>query len=84
MVAVILDPQSWSAAQFGPCILGDARRNRRLIKLASQMAARPDGSTPDQTESWGDCKAAYGLMNEEDVTFTSIVVLTTSKSLAGR
>ena len=74
MVAVILDPQSWSTAQFSPCILGDVRRNRRLIKLASQMAARPDGSTPDQTESWADCKAAYHLMDEEDVTFTSIVI----------
>ena len=34
MVAVILDPQSWSAAQFSDCILGDARRNQRLMKLA--------------------------------------------------
>jgi hypothetical protein len=73
MVAVILDPQSWSAAQFGPCILGDARRSRRLVKLASQMAARPDGSTPDQTESWADCKAAYHLIDEDDVTFAALV-----------
>ena len=40
-MAVILDPQSWSAAQFSDCILGDARRNQRLMKLATQMAARP-------------------------------------------
>jgi len=73
MVAVILDPQSWSAAQFSDCILGDARRNQRLMKLATQMAARPDGSTPDQTETWADCKAAYRLFDEEDVTFAEIV-----------
>jgi hypothetical protein len=73
MVAVILDPQSWSAAQFSDCILGDARRNQRLIKVAMQMAARPDGSTPDQTETWADCKAAYRLFDEEDVTFAGIV-----------
>jgi hypothetical protein len=73
MVAVILDPQSWSAAQFSDCILGDARRNQRLIKVAMQMAARPDGSTPDQTETWADCKAAYRLFDEEDVTFARIV-----------
>jgi hypothetical protein len=72
MVAVILDPQPWSAAQFSDCILGDARRNQRLVKLAMQMAARPDGSTPDQTESWADCKAAYRLFDEEDVTFAAI------------
>ena len=73
MVAVILDPQSWSAAQFGDCVLGDVRRNQRLIKVAMQMAARPDGSTPDQTESWAACKAAYRLFDEEDVTFAGIV-----------
>src|SRR5258708_18001474 len=73
MVAVILDPQSWSAAQFSDCILGDARRNQRLIKVAMQMAARPDGSTPDQTESWADCKAAYRLFSEEDVSFEELV-----------
>jgi hypothetical protein len=73
MVAVILDPQSWSAAQFGDCILGDKRRNRRLVLLAMQMAARPDGSTPDQTETWAKCKAAYRLFDEEDVSFDAIV-----------
>ena len=73
MVAVILDPQSWSAAQFSDCILGDARRNQRLIKLAIQMAARPDGSTPDQTETWAECKAAYRFFDEDDITFAGIV-----------
>jgi hypothetical protein len=73
MVAVILDPQSWATAQFGECHLGDERRNKRLVGLAMQMAARPDGSTPDQTESWADCKAAYRLFSEEDVSFGEIV-----------
>ena len=73
MGAVILDPQPWSAAQFSDCELGDVRRNRRLMKLATQMAARPDGSTPDQTETWADCKAAYRFFDEKDVTFTAIV-----------
>src|SRR5579864_8732202 len=83
MVAVVLDPQSWSVAQFNDCILGDARRNRRLIKLAAQMAARPDGSTPDQTETWADCKAAYRLFDEEDVTFVDIVAPHCRQTRAG-
>jgi hypothetical protein len=41
--------------------------------LAEQSAARPDGSTPEQTESWGDCKAAYRLFDQDDVTFNEIV-----------
>lgn len=70
---VILETKEWAEVTFGTCELGDVRRNRRLIKLAEQVAARPDGSTPEQTESWGDCKAAYRLFNQEDVTFDCII-----------
>ena len=65
---VILETKEWAEVTFGPCQLGDKRRNQRLIKLAQQVAARPDGSTPEQTESWGDCKAAYRLFNQEPVS----------------
>lgn len=70
---VILETKEWAEVTFGKCELGDVRRNRRLIKLAQQVAARPDGSTPEQTESWGDCKAAYRLFHQEDVTFDAII-----------
>lgn len=70
---VILDTAEWAQKTFGECDLGDRRRTKRLIKLAEQAASRPDGSTPDQTESWADCKAAYRLFNEEDVTFDAII-----------
>ena len=58
---------------FGSCELGDVRRSRRLVKYAQDVAARPDGSTPQQTESWGDCKAAYRLFDQDDVTFDGII-----------
>jgi hypothetical protein len=32
----------------------------------------PDASTPKQTESWGDCKGAYRLFAEDDVTFEAL------------
>jgi len=67
-----IDVAQWAQQQFGECQLGDLRRTRRLLKLATQFAAHPDGSTPDQTEIWGDCKAAYRLLDEEDVTFTQL------------
>ncbi len=70
---VILETKEWAEVTFGTCELGDRRRNRRLIKLAEQVASRPDGSTPEQTESWGDCKAAYRLFNQDDVTFEAII-----------
>lgn len=70
---VILDTKEWAAATFGECVLGDKRRNKRVIKLAEQVAARPDGSTPEQTESWSDCKAAYRLFDQDDVTFAAMI-----------
>lgn len=73
MPATFLDPQSWAVQQFQECVLGDQRRNSRLVTLAQQFAARPDGSTPDQTETWADCKAAYRLFDEDDVTFEAII-----------
>ena len=72
-VMVILETKEWAETTFGPCELGDERRNRRLVRVAQDVVARPDGSTPEQTESWGDCKAAYRLFNEEDVTFDRII-----------
>lgn len=73
MPAISLDPHSWAVEQFGKCVLGDRRRTQRLVKYAEQAAAHPDGSTPDQTEIWGDCKAAYRVFDQDDVTFHAIV-----------
>jgi hypothetical protein len=73
MATIILEPSAWATQNFGGCVLGDKRRTERLIHLAMQAAARPDGSTPEQTETWADCRAAYRLFNEEDVTFGAII-----------
>ncbi|MCA8993801.1 MAG: transposase [Planctomycetaceae bacterium] len=67
-----LEPISWALSEFGDCQLGDARRTRRLVKVGAQMLARPDGTSPEQTESWADCKALYRLMDCEDVSFEGI------------
>ena len=73
MPTVIWDTQTWAERNFGTCELGDQRRNKRLVKLAVQAAVRPDGSLPDQTETWGDCRAAYRLFDCDDVSFQEII-----------
>lgn len=73
MSAIIWDPVKWAEREFGECQLGDARRVKRLMQLAVQVAARPDGSTPDQCEEWPDLKAAYRLFAMDDVTFQAII-----------
>ncbi len=63
---------AWSRENFGDCEFGDVRRTERIVKLAQQMAEHPDGSTPDQTEGWADLKAAYRLIDREEVTFAAV------------
>jgi len=71
-MALALDVSQWSNEQFKDCDLGDRRRTKRVVKLAAQAALMPDASTPKQTEGWGDCKAAYRLFAQPQVTFEAI------------
>lgn len=71
-MVVELVVQTWAEQQFGECELGDARRTARAVTTGALFAAHPDGSTPEQTEDWGNCKATYGLLNCADVTFQAL------------
>lgn len=62
----------WSTQQWGSAQLGDRRRTNRAVKLGAQLAAQPSSSIPNQTGTWGETKAAYLLLNEEDVTHTAL------------
>ena len=62
----------WARMNFGTCELGDKRRTQRLVRVAEQIAGNPSASLPNQTETWGDLKAAYRLFDCEDVTFEAI------------
>lgn len=72
-MAVALDVAQWAEEQFGACEFGDRRRTKRMVKLATQVATKPDASTPKQTERWADCKAAYRLFDQPDVTFDAVI-----------
>lgn len=72
MVALTLDIAQWAQRQFERCEFGDRRRTKRMVKLATQAATKPDASTPRQTETWSDCKAAYRLFDCDDVTFQAV------------
>jgi len=68
MAAMVWDSTQWATAQFDTCELGDRRRNKRLMQLAKQIIDRPEASTPEQTETWGDLKGAYRLFDCDDIT----------------
>ena len=70
--ASLAEREQWAVEQFGQAELGDARRTRRLVRLAMQMAANSSGSIPQQTGNAADMRAAYRLFAEEDVTHAAI------------
>lgn len=72
MQTIGLSVSEWAEVNFGTCQLGDVRRTRRAVLVAQQMAAHPDGSTPDQTQRWADLKAAYRLFDQQEVTFPAL------------
>jgi hypothetical protein len=62
----------WATANFGTCELGDARRTKRAIEVATAMADHPSGSSPAQMPAWAELKAGYRLFNNPDVTFEAL------------
>jgi Transposase DNA-binding/Transposase DDE domain len=69
---LIAGAQEWSQFHFGQASLGDVRRTKRLVEVATNMANDPAGSIPQQSETWADAKAAYRLFDAEDVTFAAV------------
>lgn len=63
-----VDTVAWSEVTFGDCVLGDARRTRRLVKVGAQLAAHA-GQAPSRA-CRGDAAAnegAYRLLRNEHI-----------------
>jgi hypothetical protein len=58
---------------FGGAQLGDARRQRRLVALATQMAKHPGGTLPSKLNNPADLKALYRLMSGDSVTHAGVL-----------
>jgi hypothetical protein len=67
-----VDPATWASTQFHTAQLRDRRRTQRLVRLAAQIAGDPSSSLPKQTQTWGDLKAAYRLLDRPEATFQVI------------
>jgi Transposase DNA-binding/Transposase Tn5 dimerisation domain len=69
----LMESEQWAQETFGQAELGDPRRTRRLVRVASQMAQDPQGSLPQQMEgNRAALKAAYRLVRAEGVTHEAI------------
>ena len=73
MSSLTWDPTVWATENFSSCQLRNQARNRRLIKIAVQLVRRTDGSLPQQTESWADCKSAYRFFREDRISYQDLI-----------
>jgi len=64
---------SWAEEEFATVELGDKRLNKRLVKLAQQLAAKPTASIPGACGGWGDTAAAYRMLDNERCDWREII-----------
>jgi len=67
------EKRSFGERNFGHADLGDARRTKRLVMIADQMALRPGGSLPEKINRPESLKAMYRLFDCEKVTHETIL-----------
>ena len=64
---------SWAAEEFATVELGEKRLNKRLVKLAQQLADKPTASIPGACGGWGDTAAAYRMLDNERCDWREII-----------
>jgi len=64
---------NWSKEELSDIDLGDQRLNKRLLKLADQLAQQPQAVINQACEDWADTKAAYRFFDNEKVTPAHII-----------
>lgn len=55
------DSATWISTQFDGATLGDVRRTRRAVQVASEMVTRPGATLPQLAATRSDLKATYAL-----------------------
>lgn len=73
MQTTLMEPMDWAQDELGGAELGDARRSRRLVRVAAALAAESHGTLPRSLHGWAEVKAAYRLLGEADVTYAKIL-----------
>ena len=69
----LLPAAQWAQKEFGLAPLGDQRRSKRLVKIATQLAAHPEGTLPQAFPDWAELKAAYRFLGQRGVIYEHIL-----------
>ena len=72
---------SWAEEELSGISLGDARLNKRAGKLLSSMSSRPQAGIPQACGGAAEIKAAYRLIDRDDVDWRDLMAPHWNKSL---
>jgi hypothetical protein len=72
MNMILASAAQWAQREFGFAPLGDRRRNKRLVNVATHLATNPGGTLPNAFPHWAELKGAYRLLNQARVTSANI------------
>ena len=64
---------NWAAQEWATADLGDRRLNRRLIKVAQQLADQPTASIPGACGGWTETAGAYHLLGNERFDWRDVI-----------
>lgn len=67
---------------FGSARLGDARRTRRLVKVAQALFENPGGTLPRRVRGHAELTALYRLLDADGVTHESVLAPHRERTLA--
>jgi hypothetical protein len=68
-----MPPGQWAQNEFAFAKLGDSRRNKRLVKIATSLASKPGGTLPQAFPDWAELKGAYRFFGQNGVSFERIL-----------
>lgn len=71
--STLLSAHCWAEDTFGAVRLGDRRRTRRAVKMASAIAQNPAASLPAQMQDEAGTEAAYRFLQTPDVTYEQLI-----------
>ncbi len=64
---------SWAEEEFNSLDLGDARLNRRVVRLSERLADKPTASLPGACRGWAETQGAYRLLAQEQVDWRDLL-----------
>ena len=72
---------SWAEEELSGADLGDKRRNRRLVKIVEDLAAKPNESVPQASRDEAATQATYEFWGNRRIKGSSIIAAHTESTI---